>query len=146
MNVILLEPVAKLGGVGDVVKVKPGYARNFLVPRGLALPASERNMKTLEARVRSRQKQLAAEKAAAEALGERLKDQTISLSVRAGEGKIYGAVTASDVATALVAQGFEVDRRKLEMPKAIKELGEYELSYRAHPEVSIPVKLVVTAQ
>lgn len=128
MNVILLEPVAKLGGVGDVVKVKPGYARNFLVPRGLALPASERNMKTLEARVRSRQKQLAAEKAAAEALGERLKDQTISLSVRAGEGKIYGAVTASDVATALVAQGFEVDRRKLEMPKAIKELGEYELS------------------
>jgi large subunit ribosomal protein L9 len=146
VNVILLEPVAKLGGVGDVVKVKPGYARNFLVPRGLALPASERNMKTLEARVRSRQKQLAAEKAAAEALGERLKDQTISLSVRAGEGKIYGAVTASDVATALVAQGFEVDRRKLEMPKAIKELGEYELSYRAHPEVSIPVKLVVTAQ
>lgn len=146
MNVILLEPVAKLGGVGDVVKVKPGYARNFLVPRGLALPASERNMKTLEARVRSRQKQLAAEKAAAEALGERLKDQAISLSVRAGEGKIYGAVTASDVAAALVAQGFEVDRRKLEMPKAIKELGEYELSYRAHPEVSIPVKLVVTAQ
>ena len=146
MQIILLEKVGKLGELGDVVKVKPGYARNFLVPRGLALPASERNMKTLEARVRSRQKQLAAEKAAAEALGERLKDQTISLSVRAGEGKIYGAVTASDVATALVAQGFEVDRRKLEMPKAIKELGEYELSYRAHPEVSIPVKLVVTAQ
>jgi len=146
MNVILLEPVAKLGTTGDVVKVKPGYARNFLVPRGLALPASERNMKTLEARVRARQKQLATEKASAEALGERLKDQSITLSVRAGEGKIYGAITASDVASALQAQGFDVDRRKLEMPKAIKELGEYEVSYRAHPEVSIPVKLVVSAQ
>ncbi|WP_027481123.1 50S ribosomal protein L9 [Deinococcus pimensis] len=146
MNVILLEPVAKLGNVGDVVKVKPGYARNFLVPRGLALPASERNMKTLEARVRARQKQLATEKAAAETLGERLKDQTVTLTVRAGEGKIYGAITASDVASALQAQGFDVDRRKLEMPKAIKELGEYEVSYRAHPEVSIPVKLQVNAQ
>ena len=146
MNVILLEPVAKLGTTGEVVKVKPGYARNFLVPRGLALPATERNMKTLEARVRARQKQLATEKASAEALAAKLGGQAVTLSVRAGEGKIYGAVTASDVAQALAAQGYEVDRRKLEMPKAIKELGEYEVAYKAHPEVSVPLKVVITAQ
>ncbi len=146
MNVILLEPVAKLGNTGDVVKVKPGYARNFLVPRGLALPATASNMKTLEARVRARQKQLATEKAAAQALAEKLGGQAVTLSVRAGEGKIYGAVTATDVAQALAAQGFEVDRRRLEMPKAIKELGEYDVAYKAHPEVTVPVKVVITAQ
>ncbi len=146
MNVILLEPVAKLGTTGDVVKVKPGYARNFLVPRGLALPATERNLKSLAGQVRVRERQLAAEKATAEALAERLQGVSVSLSVRAGEGKIYGAVTSSDVATALAAQGFDVDRRRLDMPKAIKELGEYDIQYKAHPEVVIPVKVVITAQ
>ncbi|AFZ67499.1 50S ribosomal protein L9 [Deinococcus peraridilitoris] len=146
MNVILLEPVAKLGKTGEVVSVKPGYARNFLVPRGLALPATASNMKTLEARVKAREKQLAKDKASAQALAEKLQDQAIDLSVRAGEGKIYGAVTASDVAEALAAKGFEVDRRKLEMPKAIKELGEYTVSYKAHPEVSVPLKIVIHAQ
>jgi large subunit ribosomal protein L9 len=146
VNVILLEPVAKLGTTGDVVKVKPGYARNFLVPRGLALPATERNLKSLAGQVRVRERQLAAEKATAEALAERLQGVSVSLSVRAGEGKIYGAVTSSDVATALAAQGFDVDRRRLDMPKAIKELGEYDIQYKAHPEVVIPVKVVITAQ
>ncbi|PYE53591.1 50S ribosomal protein L9 [Deinococcus yavapaiensis] len=146
MNVILLEPVAKLGTTGDVVKVKPGYARNFLVPRGLALPATERNLKSLAGQVRVRERQLAAEKATAEALAERLQGASVSLSVRAGEGKIYGAVTSSDVASALTAQGFDVDRRRLDMPKAIKELGEYDVQYKAHPEVVIPLKVVITAQ
>lgn len=146
MNVILLEPVANLGKVGEVVKVKPGYARNYLVPKGFALPATASNMKTLEARVKAREKQLAKEKADAQALGERLGGQSVDMSVRAGEGKIYGAVTASDVAQALSAKGFEVDRRKLDMPKAIKELGEYDVSYKAHPEVSIPLKIVIHAQ
>lgn len=144
MDIILLEP-GRLGKTGDVVKVKPGYARNFLFPQGLALPATPANLKTLEARVKSREKQFAREKADAEKLAERLKDQTVDLSVRAGEGKIYGAVTHGDVAEALAKQGFEVDRRKLDMPKAIKELGEYEIQYRAHPEVSVPLKLVVHA-
>lgn len=145
MNVILLEP-GTLGTVGDVVKVKPGYARNYLIPRGLALPATRANLKTLEARVRSRQKQLDAEKAEAEALAGRLNDHVIELSVKAGEGKIYGAITSGDVADELEKHGFTVDRRKLDMGKAIKEIGEYELHYRAHPEVSVPLKLVVSAQ
>lgn len=145
MNIILLEP-GRLGKVGDVVTVKDGYARNFLIPQGQALPATSGNLKTLEARVKSRQKVLAQEKKDAEGLAERMKDQTVDLHVRAGEGKIYGAITHADVAEALGKAGFDVDRRKLDMPKAIKDIGEYEISYRAHPEVSVPLKLVVHAQ
>ena len=145
MQVILLEP-SKLGKTGDVVKVRPGYARNWLFPQGLAVPASSTNMKSLEARIRSREKELAAEKAVAEDLASRLENVAIQLSVRAGEGKVYGAVTSSDVADALDQLGFGIDRRKLEMPKAVKEIGEYDIAYKAHPEVIIPMKLVVNAE
>lgn len=145
MQVILLEP-GKLGKTGDVVNVKDGYARNWLIPQGLATQASARNMKTLEAQVRSRQKQQAAEKAAAEDLASRLNGVAVELSVRAGEGKIYGAVTHANVADSLDKLGFDVDRRRIVMPKSVKEIGEYDISYRAHPEVTIPMKLVVHAQ
>ncbi|MFC6616657.1 50S ribosomal protein L9 [Deinococcus radiophilus] len=145
MQVILLEP-GKLGQIGDVVSVKPGYARNFLIPKGMAVPANSTNMKSLEARIRSRQKIMAEEKAGAEDLASRLENVAIELSVRAGEGKVYGAVTSSDVADALDRLGFDVDRRRIEMPKAVKDIGEYDISYKAHPEVSIPLKLVVHAE
>ncbi|WP_216329424.1 50S ribosomal protein L9 [Deinococcus aestuarii] len=145
MQVILLEP-GRLGKTGDVVTVKPGYARNFLIPRGMASPANAANMKTLEAQVRARQKQQAKDKAQAEDLASRLNGVAVELSVRAGEGKIYGAVTHADVAGALDRLGFDVDRRRIEMPKTVKEVGEYDISYRAHPEVTIPLKLVVHGQ
>ena len=145
MQVILLEP-GRLGKTGDVVNVKPGYARNWLIPQGVAAPANAANMKTLEAQIRSRQKTQAQEKAKAEDLASRLKGVAVELSVRAGEGKIYGAVTHSNVADALDQLGFDVDRRRIEMPKTVKEIGEYDIVYRAHPEVSIPMKLVVHAQ
>ncbi|SMB88712.1 50S ribosomal protein L9 [Deinococcus hopiensis] len=145
MQVILLEP-GRLGKTGDVVTVKPGYARNFLIPRGMATPASATNMKTLEAQLRARQKTQAQEKAKAEDLASRLNGVAVELSVRAGEGKIYGAVTHGDVAAALDRLGFDVDRRRIDMPKTVKEIGEYDIAYRAHPEVTIPMKLVVHAQ
>ncbi|MFD2609463.1 50S ribosomal protein L9 [Deinococcus taklimakanensis] len=145
MQVILLEP-GKLGKTGDVVNVKDGYARNWLIPQGIATQASTRNMKTLEAQIRSRQKQQAAEKAAAEDLASRLNGVAVELSVRAGEGKIYGAVTHANVADSLDKLGFDVDRRRIVMPKSVKDIGEYDISYRAHPEVTIPMKLVVHAQ
>ena len=145
MQIILLEP-GRLGQVGDVVSVKDGYARNFLIPQNMALPATQGNLKSLEARIKSRNKVLAQEKKDAENLAERMKDLSVELSVKAGEGKIYGAVTHADVAAALAEKGFAVDRRKLEMPKAVKDIGEYEVSYRAHPEVSVPFKLVVHAK
>ncbi|GBF08117.1 50S ribosomal protein L9, rplI [Deinococcus aerius] len=145
MQVILLEP-GRLGQTGDVVTVKPGYARNFLIPRGMATPANAANMKTLEAQLRARKKQQEREKAQAEDLASRLNGVAVELSVRAGEGKIYGAVTHADVAGALDRLGFDVDRRRIEMPKTVKEIGEYDIAYRAHPEVTIPMKLVVHAQ
>ena len=144
MQVILLEP-GKLGKTGDVVEVKNGYARNWLIPQGIAAPATTSNMKSLAARIRSRQKIQAAEKKTAEDLASRLNGVAVELSVRAGEGKIYGAVTHADVAGALDKLGFDVDKRRITMPKTVKEIGEYDISYRAHPEVSIPMKLVVHA-
>ena len=145
MNVILLEP-GRLGKTGEVVAVKDGYARNYLFPRELALPATTGNMKTLEARIKSRQKTLAKEKAEAERLAGQMEGLTLNLHVRAGEGKIYGAVTHADVAEALSQQGFDVDRRRLDMPKTLKDVGEYDITYRAHPEVIIPIRLAVHAQ
>ncbi|THF85172.1 50S ribosomal protein L9 [Deinococcus sp. KSM4-11] len=144
MQIILLEP-SKLGKTGDVVEVKNGYARNWLIPQGIAAPATSSNMKSLEARIRSRQKILAAEKKTAEDLASRLNGVAVELSVRAGEGKIYGAVTHQDVANSLDKLGFDVDKRKIDMPKTVKEIGEYDIAYRAHPEVTIPMKLVVHA-
>lgn len=145
MQIILLEP-GRLGQVGEVVDVKAGYARNFLIPQGMALPANKNNMQSLEARIKSRNKVLAQEKKNAENMAERMKDLSVELSVKAGEGKIYGAVTHADVAAALAEKGFEIDRRKLDMPKAVKEIGEYEIAYRAHSEVSVPFKLIIHAK
>ena len=145
MQVILLEP-SRLGKTGEVVSVKDGYARNWLIPQGLAVSATRTNMKTLEAQLRSIEKRQAQEKAVAEDLASRLNGVAVELSVRAGEGKIYGAVTHQDVADGLDKLGFDVDRRKIDMPKTVKEVGEYDIAYRAHPEVTIPMKLVVHAQ
>lgn len=145
MQVILLEP-SRLGKTGEVVSVKDGYARNWLIPQGLAVSATRTNMKTLEAQLRSIEKRQAQEKAVAEDLASRLNGVAVELSVRAGEGKIYGAVTHQDVADSLDKLGFDVDRRKIDMPRTVKEIGEYDIAYRAHPEVTIPMKLVVHAQ
>ncbi|SEJ39804.1 LSU ribosomal protein L9P [Deinococcus reticulitermitis] len=145
MQVILLEP-SRLGKTGEVVNVKDGYARNWLIPQGIAVSATRGNMKNLEAQLRSIQKRQAQEKAVAEDLASRLNGVAVELSVRAGEGKIYGAVTHQDVADGLDKLGFDVDRRKIDMPKTVKEIGEYDIAYRAHPEVTIPMKLVVHAQ
>ena len=144
MQVILLEP-GKLGKTGDIVNVRPGYARNWLIPQGIAAAATSSNLKNLEAQIRSRQKIQAQEKAVAEDLASRLNGVAVELSVRAGEGKIYGAVTHQNVADALDKLGFDVDRRRIDMPKSVKEVGEYDIAYRAHPEVTIPMKLVVSA-
>ncbi len=147
VSLILLEPVNNLGRPGEIVQVKPGYARNFLIPRGLALPATQANLKTLEARVRARARQSEREKEEALALQGRLADTTITVAVRAGEGKIYGAVTAADIAEAALAQtGEQLDRRRILLHRAIKELGFYTLTYRAHHEVSIELKVSVVAR
>ena len=114
MNVILLEPVDKLGEAGALVTVKDGYARNWLIPQGLALPATKSNQAELQARLAQRAKQLAERKSDAERLAEMLKDAELTIEVRAGEGRIYGSVGNKDIAAALKsAYDVEIDRRKL---------------------------------
>ena len=147
MNVILLEPVEQLGEAGALVDVKPGYARNFLVPRGLALPATQGNQRELEARLAQRAKQLATRKADAERLRELLADASVDVKVRAGDERIYGLVTSRDIAEVLAKRyEVEIDRRKLELGEAIKTLGEYTVVYKPHPEVPINLRVVVSAE
>jgi large subunit ribosomal protein L9 len=147
MNVILLEPVASLGDAGDVVKVRPGYARNYLVPQGLALPATAANQKELQARLMQRSKQLSERKSDAERLREILGDAAVEIRVRAGEERIYGSVGSRDIADAVkAAYDVDVDRRKIELREPIKTLGEYTLPYRPHPDVTIDLKITVLAE
>ncbi|CAN5747392.1 50S ribosomal protein L9 [soil metagenome] len=146
MNVILLEPVATLGEAGDVVRVRPGYARNFLVPQGLALPATAANQKELEARLVQRSKQLAERKTDAERLREVLGDLAVEIRVKAGEERIYGSVGSKDVAEAIkTAFDVTIDRRKIDLREPIKTLGDYTIPYRPHPEVTIDLKVSVVA-
>ncbi len=145
-KVILLEPVVTLGTTGAIVEVKAGYARNFLVPRGVAAYATAANLKNLEAQLRAKVKRLEVQKSDAEKLAGQFAELMVEIKAKAGEGKIYGTVTSQMVADAVEQQtGLAVDRRKIEMGKAIKELGEYNVVYKPHPEVPIPLKLNVTA-
>ena len=147
MNVILLEPVDNLGDAGEQVKVRPGYARNFLIPQGLALPSTKANQAELEARLSQRTKQLSERKADAERLKTLLGDAVIELKVRAGEERIYGSVGNKDIAEALErTYEVEVDRRKIDLLEPIKTLGEYTVVYKPHPEVPIDLKVVVSAE
>ncbi|KGQ22792.1 50S ribosomal protein L9 [Thermus filiformis] len=146
-KVILLEPLENLGDVGQVVSVRPGYARNYLIPRGLAVLATESNLKALEAKIRAQAKRAAQRKEEALRLKEVLENLTLTLPVRAGETKIYGSVTTRDIAEALERQhGITIDAKRLQLEKPIKELGEYVLTYKPHPEVPIQLKVSVVAQ
>jgi len=147
VNVILLEPVSNLGDAGDVVHVKPGYARNWLVPQGLALPATNANRAELQARLAQRARQLAERKGDAERLKEMLAEASVEIRVKAGEERIYGSVGNKDIADALkTAYDVDVDRRKIELSEPIKTTGEYEIPYRPHPEVEITLKVLVVSE
>ena len=145
MQVILLEKVANLGNLGDVVKVKDGYARNFLIPSRQARRATEAAMKEFEAK-RAELERVAAEKLAAEqAQGEKLNGKSITVTQKAGvDGRLFGSVTNADIADALKAQGFEVPKASVRMPLGpIKHTGEQTLSISLHTDVAVDVKVVV---
>jgi large subunit ribosomal protein L9 len=147
MNVILLEPIGNLGEAGDMVRVKPGYARNFLIPQGLAALATQSNKAELDARLSQRAKQMAERKTDAERLKEILAETETILTVRAGDGRIYGSVGNRDIAEALQSShNIEIDRRKIELGRPIKETGEYTVIYKPHPEVPIDLKIIVVAE
>jgi large subunit ribosomal protein L9 len=147
IEVILREDVQSLGRAGELVKVKPGYARNFLLPKGLAFEATEGNKKRIAAEARARTTRVAGERTEAEALGARLAALTVTLPGKAGEeGKLFGSITATDIAAALSRQGVEVDRRKIDLDHPIKALGFHTVVIRLHPEVHGEVKVNVVPE
>jgi large subunit ribosomal protein L9 len=144
MDVILLERISRLGSVGDVVKVKGGFGRNFLLPQKKALRATEDNKKVFEAKRAVLEKQNAETKAAAEKIAATMQNLSVSIIRQASEdGKLYGSVAARDVEVALAEAGHKVERRYIDLTTAIKALGVYEAVVNLHPEVAVKVKVQV---
>ena len=147
MEVILRQHVDNLGRRGEIVKVADGYARNYLLPRKLALPATDGNRKHVERERKIMETREAEEKAAAEAIATRLSAVEISIARRVGDTEqLYGSVTSADIADYLKAKGFELDRRKLILPEPLKALGEYTVPVKLHREVTVPLKVLVVKE
>ena len=147
MEVILRQHVDNLGKRGEIVKVADGYARNYLLPRKLALPATAGNRKHVERERKIMETREAEEKSSAEAISSRLGLIEISIARRVGEtDQLYGSVTAGDIAEFLKGKGFEIDRRKLILPEAIKTLGEFTVPLKLHREVTVPLKVKVVKE
>jgi large subunit ribosomal protein L9 len=147
VKVILRADVGTLGHKGDVVDVADGYARNYLVPRGLALRATDGAMAQAEAMRRSRAVKDVRERAAAEEVARRLVPEVVRIAARTGAGgRLFGSVTTSDIAEAVRAQtGIELDRRRLHLEEPIREVGTHRVSARLHSEVEFPVTVEVAA-
>ncbi|MFN7096225.1 MAG: 50S ribosomal protein L9 [Gammaproteobacteria bacterium] len=147
MEVILLEKIRNLGALGDKVKVKPGYGRNFLIPQGFAVPANAANMASFEARRAELETASAERLAAAQKRAQALEGFVVTMSARAAEGKLYGSLTVRDVAEAITAAGIEVAKSELQMPNGpIRFLGEYEFAVELHTDVETMVKVVVVEE
>ena len=147
MEIILREHVEHLGKRGEIVKVSDGYARNYLLPRKLALPATDGNKKHVERERKIMETRESQEKGQAEGLASRLSAIDIAIARRVGDTEqLYGSVTASDIADFLKAKGFEIDRRKLILPEPIKAVGEYTVPLKLHREVTVPLKVRVVKE
>jgi large subunit ribosomal protein L9 len=147
MEIILREDVQHLGKAGEVVKVKDGYARNYLLPKGLAYPATEGNKKKVTFEAERLAKQRAAEKTAAETEAGRLAGVQLSFAVKVGEeDKLYGSITASDIQRKLEELGIHVDKRKVDLPEPIRELGDFQVGIKIHPDVRPQVRVTVVKE
>jgi large subunit ribosomal protein L9 len=147
IEVILREDIKTLGKAGQMVRVKPGYARNFLLPQGLAYEATEGNKKRIAAETRARSTRDQAEKTEAERFAATLSSVAVKLSGKAGEeGKLFGSVTPQDIADALAREGHTVDRRRIELEQPIKTVGEHTVTIRLHPEVHAELRVTVVAE
>jgi len=148
MQIILLEKVAKLGNLGDVVKVKQGYARNFLIPQKLARRATEAAIAEFEARRADLEKAAQAKLAAAQALGEQMAGKTVRIAQKAGvDGRLFGSVTNADIAEALTKAGMAVAKAQIRLPNGpLKTVGEHAVSVAPHTDVVVDVTVHVVAQ
>lgn len=146
VKVILREDIARLGDAGEVVSVRPGFARNFLLPQGKAILATESSMKALDHHQRVIGEKVAREKKTLEGEKSRIEALSLEIAVQVGEeGKLFGSVTAAQIAELLAAQGVSVDRRKIELADPIKEVGEHRVPLRLHREVVAQLRLNVRA-
>ncbi len=147
MSVVLQQAVEHLGDGGDIVKVRPGYARNFLIPRGLARPATAGNLAQVEALRKAAEAKAAARMAEAQALKEALEKTSVKIARAVGEeAKMYGSVTSKDIEQAYAELGLHIDRRKIALPDPIKNLGLTEVKVKVHPEVEANLRVEVIKQ
>jgi len=147
MEVILKQDVAGLGYKNDIVKVRPGYGNNYLIPNGIALLANESNKRMINENIRQAAHKAAKVKQDAEALASKMGDLTVEIKTKAGEsGKIFGAVTALQIADALKAKGFDIDRKKVVLKESPKQLGSYTVTIDLHKEVKHEVKVNVVGE
>ncbi|WP_251977846.1 50S ribosomal protein L9 [Salinicola avicenniae] len=148
MEVILLDKIGKLGGLGDKVTVKPGYGRNYLMPYGLAVPASKENVEAFEAQRAELEAQAADRKAQAEARAAQLAEIELSLVAKSGdEGKLFGSIGPRDLAEAMAQAGIDVAKSEVRMPEGpIRQTGEYDIALQLHAEVEASVRVVVVAE
>jgi len=147
MKVILQREVVKLGAPGDIVVVKDGYARNFLIPRGMAVVATKGGERHAERLSKAHRDKVEKEKVEAEAIASRLVATPLRLTVRAGEdGRLFGSVTAADIATAMSKGGTMVDRKQVRLEEPIRSVGTHEISVHLHPEVNAAVTVEVVGE
>ena len=147
MKVILREDVDNLGKGGELVEVRPGYGRNFLIPRGLAVLANAKNVRELEHQKKVAEAKAAKLKQSAEAVAKRLAETPIALKRKVGEqDKLYGSVTALDVVEALAARGLQIDRRSVDLAEPLKTVGDHEVPVKLHREVVGKVKVKIEAE
>lgn len=147
IEVILREDIKTLGQAGEMVRVKPGYARNYLLPQGLAYEATEGNKKRIAAETRARATRNEAERSEAQRLAATLGAVQLNLAGKAGEeGKLFGSITSQDIADALAREGHTVDKRRIELEHPIKTVGEHAVKVRLHPEVHAELRVSVAAE
>ncbi len=144
MEVILNESIESLGKAGDIVNVSDGYARNYLIPKGIAIVANKKNLVQIEKQRAAILERAAKVRQEYEALAEQLSKLDIEIPVKVGEEeKLYGSVTSMDIARAIEEKGYQVDRKKIVLPEPIKALGEYEIPVKLSPDVTATVKIRV---
>lgn len=148
MKVILLDKVENLGGLGDLVTVKPGYGRNYLIPSGKAAPATEENRRLFEERRAELERVVAEALAAAQARAERLAGMSVTIACKTGdEGKLFGSVGAGDIAEAITRAGVEVKRQEVRMPDGqLRHTGSFGIELHLHPEVNVEVSVEVVPE
>jgi large subunit ribosomal protein L9 len=147
MEVILREDIENLGTRGQVVKVAPGYARNFLLPKRMAVAATESNKKIVEQERQAHLRKEAKVKGEAEGLAKIMTGTTVRISQKAGENdQLFGSVTSKDIADALTAQNFNIDRRKIQLDEPIKQLGEYKVPVRLYKDVAVEITVIVAKE